>query len=189
MIEVFREVKAKHVSQTDRHIGISAEVIIDLECKCDDAQPRSHDRLLTVRQHGDLFIDLADIVGKQYFFCQTAQESAYSFGELCRADGTAVQLLVDIRIAHDRSGDQLGEHGDIGTEAHQALLGICLFSVQIDRIGHRLECIKADADRQSDIERAQMQAEHVQVADQKVSVFEESEQDEVEGDAQLQPQE
>ena len=39
IVEVFNEIEAHHMAQTDRHIGVAAEVKIDLQRVGDRAQP------------------------------------------------------------------------------------------------------------------------------------------------------
>ena len=42
IIKVLVEIEAQHLSKTDGHIGISAEIEIQLQCICANGKPGSH---------------------------------------------------------------------------------------------------------------------------------------------------
>ena len=48
-IKVFGEVEAKHFAQTERHIGVACEIVIDLQRIANDANPRRHHGYFTWR--------------------------------------------------------------------------------------------------------------------------------------------
>ena len=63
----------------------------------------------------------------------------------------APQLLVDVGIAHDRSGDQVREQRDERRVLEHPLGGFHLLPVDVDRVRHRVEGVEGDADRQHDV--------------------------------------
>ena len=63
-----------------------------------------------------------------------------------------LQLIAQIRIAHDRSGDQMREERGEAHEAQQVALGLDLPVGDVDGVGDELERVEADAGRQQDTE-------------------------------------
>lgn len=184
IIEVLQEVKAQHFAKADCHIGVAAEVEVDLEGKAYDAEPCRQHRLIRRGQRGNLFIYLTDIVGQQYFLGKSADEPSDAFIEFGAVNGAVIQLFGDIGIAYNWSGNQLRKHRDIGTEGDQTLLRVCFSAVQVNRIGHRLERIEADADRKTQSQLVDAgEAEQVQIADKEVIVFEEAQKTDIEDHA------
>ena len=105
--------------------------------------------------------------------------------ELIGIGAAFLQLFGNIRIAYDWTGDQLRKHTEIGTEAYDAFLDGRLPAPEIDRIGHRLERIEADADRQTQSQRLyEAYIQPVQVDGEEIPVLEETEQEQVKNDAQ-----
>ena len=82
-------------------------------------------------------------------------------------------LLIDIGVAHDGAGDQLGEEGNVQGKIQNIALHLAISPVQIHHIGQRLEGEEGDADGQRDILwRDQLGAqEAIDAVGKKVEVF------------------
>lgn len=187
VIEVLKEIKAEHFAKTDRHVRIAAEVKIDLEGIAQDAQPGGQNTALAERKGVDCLEDLSAAVGQQYFLGQAAHEADHALVEFVDALFPVLQHIGNIPVTDDRTGDQLRKHGDIGTEIDDGSLRIGIVTVQIDRIGHRLEGIETDADRQTQLQRLQKgDADGVEIADEEIIVFEEAQQQKIQNDADCQ---
>ena len=63
------------------------------------------------------------------------------------------ELLVDLVVAHDRAGDELREHRDVGRELHRALLRVPAVAVDVDDVADVVEGEERDADRQRQLHR------------------------------------
>ena len=84
-------------------------------------------------------------------------------------------------VLDDGSGDQLGEHGDEGTEVHHVALDRCVLPVHVDGIAHGLEGIERDADGQRDAQLGQINArDQGQIGCDEVPVLEKAQQSQVE---------
>ena len=78
-----------------------------------------------------------------------------------------------IAVFHDWPGNELREHDHISAEVDQIMLGFHIAAVYINGIAHRLECIKADAEWQSQAQEGNGRSYYgVDVVDEKVGVFE-----------------
>ena len=146
MVEVFEEVKAEHFSQTDRHIRVAGKVKIDLKGKCDDPKPRRNYGQFAVAGNGAP--QKPDIIGKQNFLSQSADEALDTFTEFVKGVGALVNLVDNGLIAHDRSGNKLRKQGDICPKGNDIFLYLGIAPIDIYRVAHRLEGIKGNTDRQ-----------------------------------------
>ena len=188
VIEVFKKVEAEHLSHADRHIRVAGEIEVDLEGIADDACPGTDHAHPAVPQSTDCFKDCTGAVGKKHLLGKTRHEADHAFIEAVNGMIPVFQLLCDITVADNRAGDQLREHGDIGAEADGTSLRVGVMAEDIDRIGHCLECIEADADRQADVQGMdEVNPQGIQVCGKEVEVLEEAKQGKVEDDTQCQP--
>ena len=99
---------------------------------------------------------------------------------MLRAARPEVQLVGDILVAHDGTGDELGEQGDEGAEADEAPLRLAVPAVDVDGVAHGLEGVEADADGQRHVQRRDADAgDAAQRRGKEVVVFEEGQHREV----------
>ena len=78
VVKVFREVKAQHSSQTDRHQRIAAEIEIDLEAVCQYAQPHKRSGNIGKSQSLHLGPQRADGICKQNLACKSHDEQSHT---------------------------------------------------------------------------------------------------------------
>ncbi len=93
---------------------------------------------------------------------------------------TVIELIGDVLIADDRARDQLRKQRYIGAEGDDVLLHRRVTAIDVDRIGHRLEGVEADTDRQGDLERGDIQKRQViERVRQEARVLKEAQQTEI----------
>ena len=97
----------------------------------------------------DLLTEIGHGIGKQHLFAQAYHKQHDTGGKIRHIFPALLQLLSHIGIAHDGTGDQLGDQGHIGAEGHGIFLQRCIIPVDIDDVAHGLEHIEADADGQA----------------------------------------
>ena len=147
VMEVLQKLKSEHLSKTDRHIRISAEIKINLECIRNTSDPRSHHRIAAQMHRCDLLKNRSCRICKNYLFGKSPHKIHGSLSELGQVHKSVLQLLLNIHIPHDRSCDQLREHRNIKCKIHQLFLRLYLPPIYIDNVGKRLKCIKRNPDR------------------------------------------
>ena len=139
-IEVLRELESDHQPQTHRHVGIAAEVEIDLERIGHQAAPRAGESDGGLRKspigHG------GDGIGQQHLFGQSQHEQGDAGAGFRPAVGAHPELFVQFVIAHDRTRHQLGKQGHIAGEIDETLRRAGLAAIDVDRIAHRLERVE-----------------------------------------------
>ena len=90
------------------------------------------------------------------------------------------KLLRHVLITHDGSRDKLRKHRDVSREVDDVFLHLCVVAVNVYRIGHRLERVEGNADRQREPERGDAYAGNAaERRGEQIEVFEENEQREV----------
>ena len=183
IVEVGQEFKAQHPAKAGGHIGVTGEVEVDLEGKGDHAQPRTQNSelsgahsLIGLPQH-------AHIVGNQHLLGHTDHKDLHAGGELLGGGSALVDLIAQVLIFDNRTGDELGEQGNEGTEVDDAALGTGISAVHVDGVAHGLEGIEGDTDGQMDAQhRHEGQAHGLQRTGQEVPVLEEQQQSQVKDD-------
>ena len=146
--EVLRNAESHSAAQSDRHIRIAGEIKKDLERERQQADPgaeRPGLREIAVHRTPQA----SHRIRQQHFFRKPGAEPPQAFPGLAEFRfRMRDQLLLQVRIAHDGSGHQLREQGQVNAEGHKVLLDFCISPVYIDHIGHRLESEKRDSGRQ-----------------------------------------
>ena len=131
MIEVFLKFKSEDPSEPYGHIGISAEVIIELQSIGYCAEPGRQERQIRsvpgcyCRKKG------AERICKQDFFYQTFYEIKYSGFNTRYGNGMIMKLFFDGAVPDYRSGDELREHRYIQPEVKDVTLCFCIAPVNI----------------------------------------------------------
>ena len=178
--EVRGKLKAQHPAKAGGHIGIAGEVEVNLEREGDDAQPGPGHRELV---QGEGLIPLPQqphVVGQQDLFPHAHHEDLHAGGELLRRAVPLVDLVPQVLVFQNGTGDELGKQGDKGAEVDDGVLGPGISAVYVDGIAHGLEGVKGDADGQMDVQhRHKSQAHGLERPGQKVPVLEEEQQPQV----------
>ena len=165
IIEVFRIVEAEHPAHADRHVGIGREVEIDLQHIGRRAEPALHHRKALdggkvlgkergVGRRGgrkqQLICQRTAGIGQQRFLRKAHREAADAGQEILARLAADVQLVRQRLIADDRAGDTLVEQRGIKQHVPVAPLGVGVAAIHVDDIGHQLEGVERNADRQRD---------------------------------------
>ena len=178
IIEVLQKLKAEHPPETDGHIRVAGKIKVELERKGERAEPRSGKAQL--RSGGIDIPERADVVGEQYLFPETDGKPLHAGGKLFGTETPRAKLGGHVLIPDDRPGDQLREERDKCAEADKVFLFLGVAAVNVDRIGHRLERVEGNADRQREPERGDAYAGNAaERRGEQIEVFEENEQREV----------
>ena len=128
----------------------------------------------------DVVPQSAHLVGDQHLFGKTDTKDTNALGKLIERFPSVVELIGDVLIADDRTRDQLREQGYIGTEGDNVLLHRRIAAIYVDRVGHRLEGVEADADRQGDLQARDVQERQIaERIGEESRVFEETQKTEV----------
>ena len=134
IVEIFKEMKAEYPSHTDRHIGVTGKIKVDLERKADYAEPRADCRKLVVRRFVAHFPKRARRVRKQHLFAKPLDCASYTRGYQRYIAFAGVQLVLNVAVAHDGPRNKLREKRDIGAEDERAFLRGGVAAVDVDDI-------------------------------------------------------
>ena len=148
IVEVFKELKAQHTSQSDGHIGITREIEVDLEGIQDHNQPGAQNGLLKCERLMIVVEEDVHRVGQQNLFGQSRAEALHARGEFIHRFLSVGELLVHVAVADDGTGNELREERDIGSEGNDTALHPRVAAVHVDRVGHDLEGVERNPDRQ-----------------------------------------
>ncbi len=149
--EVLMEIEAEHFAQADGHVRISGEIIVKLHQVEAHGHPAHEAADLADVRPDDPVHHISQNVGNQNFLGQTVDKTAKAERSLSQADLAVVDLLVDILVFYDRSGDKLGEERYIEGQLGQASLGLTLSPVDVNHVGHGLEGKERDSDGQGNL--------------------------------------
>ena len=164
--------EAQAASYADGHIGVARKVEINLECEGDDSYPCASGREGIQAVFKECIGDFRELVGEDYFLSQADQEAERAVGYVGGVGAAVVDFAGDCIVAHDGSGNQLWEHGDIEQQVGVALLGRSLKAVDIDQVGDRLEYVETDADRKSDLRDIDRDSDTVEYLSEKAEILE-----------------
>ena len=105
-VEVLGEVKAHHLAQADGHLGIAGKVKVNLEGIGRRSHPgQGRGDTAKAQGFGNLGPQRADVVGNQHLFPQAHDKHSDPLGYLSQIDGALLQLLGDIGVPDNGSGD------------------------------------------------------------------------------------
>ena len=181
IIEVLQKLKAEHPPETDGHIRVAGKIKVELERKGERAEPRSGKAQL--RSSGIDIPERADVVGEQYLLPKTNGKPLHAGGKLFGAETPRAKLGGHVLIPDDRPGDQLWEERDKCAEADKVFLFLRVASVNVDRIGHRLERVEGNADRQCNLRhRKPHKRQAVQVFRKESEIFKNEEHSQIHTD-------
>ena len=150
-VEILREHETQHQSEADRHVGVAAEIEVNLERIGDHAVPR----IEKSRRGGveDRVRDLAARIGQQDLFRQAEAEERDAAREAGQRVLALLQLRGDVGEAEDRAGDELREHRDEASKIDEVADRARLAPVHIDGVAHRVKRVEANTERKDDLER------------------------------------
>ncbi len=149
-IEILRENEPEHEPEPDRHVGVAAEIEIDLEGVGDRPEPgvERADRAGIEGGVGNFSAGIRE----QDFLRQAEHEKRDAARKFLRGEGAMLQLLGEEGELQDRSRDQMREHGNEAGEIDEIGHRFRFPAIDIDRVTERLEGVEADPEREDDAE-------------------------------------
>lgn len=166
--------------------GIAVEVSVDLDRETPSGDKVVHTAELIGGGAVDGVRDRGHVIGDDDLHEEATDDEVEALGEVIAIDRTwLLQLRKETGRALDGSGDELWEVGDEEGEIDEVPRGLGLASVDVDRVRHRLEGVKRDANGEDDIQRrrGEAEADGIEkgggVLDEEVEVFKEAEDTEV----------
>src|SRR5450755_145663 len=117
IVEILEHPKSEHAHQPDRHIGVSREIEVDLQCVANEPQPGDRRGELRGSDAEDLVGDAAQRVGDKHLLAQTEYESPRTLGDVVEAPVARYDLARDVLVSDDRPGDQLREQENVERKA------------------------------------------------------------------------
>ena len=176
--EVLRQVEAEHPADADGHERVAPEVKIELERIRKRGHPRQRRREALKADRGHIAPEAAELVGEQDLERHAEHEQLQPVNRLPQRNIARAELRLQLRVARDRAGDELREHGQVRAKREQRALRCDRAAVDIDEIAAGGKRVKADADRQRPAQQrhgrlaAGHPAEHaVDAGEQEVEVF------------------
>ena len=185
IVEVLLIVEAAHKTHADRHIGVGREVQIDLEHEGDRADPDAEDG-----GPGEVFGVEQEIghcgaaVGQDRLLGEADGKAGDAPADLGHLDAAVENVVLDVTVADDGTGDALVEQTGIEQQQPVFRLGVRIAAVDVHHVGHELEGIEADADGQDDIrDHLGYAGDDLKVAQEEAGIFENAEDHKLEHDA------
>ena len=183
VVKVLVEPEAEDPPQADGHVGVAGEVEVELESESGHAQPCPSSGELPGGEGQNGIPQLADVVGQQDLFRQAHHEDLHAGGKLLGGVGAVVDLVAQIFVFDDGTGDELGEECDEGAEVDEAALHLGVVPVHVDGVAHGLEGVEGDADGQAQAQlRHEGKTDGLEAAGNEVPVLEKEQQSQIEDD-------
>ena len=150
VVEVLQVGETEHARNADGHIGIGAEVEVDLQQVGERREPRRRRRHVAQLGAEDGIDGHRQHVGDEHLLRQAHDEALKAHRHPFPSDGAVRQLLVDIVVADDGAGDELREKRDVEHHVQQIALRRHIAPVHVDDVGDGLERVERDAHGQRD---------------------------------------
>ena len=173
--EVLCEVEAEAASQTNRHVAVAREVKENLEREGEDAEPGTGGGEFLHRSVQELSRNFRELVGEDYLFAQADEKAENPFAQVCGGHVAVVDFSCHEVVAHNGTGNQLREHGDVEQQAAELLLHGCLTAINVNEIGNGLKRVETDADGKCDVGSGDGHADAGEGGGDEVRIFERTE--------------
>lgn len=149
MIEIFGKVETEHFAETDSHIGITGEIVVDLECVSQCTEPSEEDGHFR-DGHRKCFIgNDGEGIGKQHFFCEAANETATAGGEIAKIFPPVHNLVGNGFVADDGTGNELRKESNVQAGVQDVSLDFGIFPINVQNIRNGLKGKKRNTDGQN----------------------------------------
>ncbi len=155
-VEVLRQLDAEEPAEADGHVGVAAEVEVDLERVAEQAEPGL--RGVERQRRGEHRVDeVAETVRDQDLLAEphAEQQDALAPARGDAGAGDAGELGDELVMAREGARDQVREEAHEPGEPDEVALRRSLAAPHVDDVGERLEGVEADARRQHDLEPAE----------------------------------
>ena len=147
-IEIERKPGPEHRGKSDRHVGVAAEIAIDLNREADNGEPRgqcARGQILRIdrRNHGRQLVREHQLLDEpEREDRQRRRKSAQ------RRGGGILELRNEFIRTNDGARDQVREIEDVGQDSRRPVLRRKGFAVDIDEVGDEREADEGYAERQ-----------------------------------------
>ncbi len=155
-VEVLGQLDPEQPPEADRHVGVAAEVEVDLERVAEQAEPRARG-VEAGGQRQQRVDQVAEAVRDQHLLAEphAEEEDALPPARVDAGPGDARELRDELVVARERARHQVREEAHEAGEAHEVALGGGLAAPDVDDVRQRLEGVEADAGREHDLEPAE----------------------------------
>ena len=151
--EVGRKLDAEELSDAGDHVDAAGEVRVLLEGVEQNANDDDRAAVLTLAAE-NLLDQRKRTVGDDLLFEKAPEDQQCAALDVSKVKAMRlVKLMGELIKARNRSLNQLGEEGHKQRKARRILFRGVFAVVYVDEVAHRLERVKADAQRQKQIER------------------------------------
>src|ERR1019366_1859083 len=186
--KVAGELDAKHPGQADGHVRIAGEIEVDLQGKCQSAQPgvKTGEREALFRAAIHRRCEFRGRVSDQQFLVESKQKQQETQAKI---NAIVLEFAVgklgdDLPMAHDRSGNEVGEEDDKESIIQETVMS-GLVAIDIDQVANLGKGEERDRQRQNNIESSEiMPGDLPQEREDKVGVFVIAQQQQIQPDAQ-----
>ena len=173
IVEVLQELEPEDEAQSDRHVGVPAEVVVDLEGVADRAQPGGHAIQLLDRLRENFVGHSSQGVSDENLLGETHDEAFHTVRHLLEVHRAALKLVGYIVILDDRARHQLREEGYIERKLVDVFLRLDLLPINIHHVADGLKGIEGNANGHDSLDETDMPAEEfIDVLDKEVAIFE-----------------
>ena len=173
VIKVLQKFEPEDGAETDGHVGVAAEVVVDLEGVANRSQPGGHAVQLVDRLRKHFVGYGSQGVGEEDFLGEPYDEAFHAVGDLLEVHRAILNLVGDVVILDDRPCHQLRKEGDVEREFVDILLRLNFLAIDIHDVADGLEGVEGDADGHDDLDEVDMSSEElVDVFDKEVEVLE-----------------
>ena len=173
VVKVLQEFESEDGAESDRHVGVATEVVVDLEGVANRSQPSGHAVQLVDRLVEDFVGDGSQGVGEKDLLGESHDEAFHAVGYFLEVHGSVLDLVSYVVVLDDRPCHQLREEGDVESEFVDVLLRLDFLPIDVHNVADGLEGIEGDADGHDDLDKVDMPAEElINVLDKEVEVLE-----------------
>ena len=159
VIKVLQEFEPENGAESDSHVGIPAEVVIDLEGVADRSQPSGHTVQLVDRLDEHFVCYGSQGVSEEDFLSEPHDEAFHAVGDFLKVHRTVFNLVGYVMVLDDRSSHQLREEGDVESEFVDVSLRLNFLPVDVHNVADGLEGVEGDADGHDDLDEVDMSSE------------------------------
>ncbi len=173
VVEVLQEFESEDGAESDRHVGVPAEVVVDLEGIANRSKPGGH-AVQLVDRLGKHFVGYSSQrVGEEHLLGEAHDEAFHAVGDFLEVHRAMLNLVGYVVVFDDRSCHQLREEGDVECEFVDILLRLDFLEIDVHDVADGLEGIERDTDGHDDLDEVDVPAEKlVDVFDKEVEVLE-----------------
>ena len=156
IIKVLVEIESQHLSKTDGHIGISAEIEIQLQCICANGKPGSHKRGGTGSLKGG--VQSGKIVCKENLLGKPLDKELCTCTQARCVYTATADGFRNVSVADNGSGCHVRKHGAVYGIWKKSFTGFCFSHIDVQDVGQILKGIERKSDGQCKLRIGKLQS-------------------------------